>query len=346
MSITESSTTELRTSFEANELVDTQSIVLLTLPLFSEPDKQRFIQFVMKCLEMLNVSSFLGASKLPMMLKGISIQQNLKSEYSNLQLLIHVNKLYLGTCDRANNRTLEKSNNELFLHLSNIPSIERLHEIKEILRLESEVSDPELLRQHNESIRVEMTAAKERAAQELLLLEQKLDTKRSQLQDSIHAAEIDSLTQIYNRGAYDRRLQKSVKYCQRQGDLLSLIMLDLDYFKQVNDTLGHQAGDEVLKKMAKFMTQFTRKDVDHVCRMGGDEFAIIFFAQTDIASRAAEKILKSMDGKVSIGIALLRSEDTIESLIARTDEALYEAKERGRGQVVIDYELDHVRPTT
>ena len=123
-------------------------------------------------------------------------------------------------------------------------------------------------------------------------------------------------------------------------------MLDLDYFKQVNDTLGHQAGDEVLKNMALFMTQFTRKDVDHVCRMGGDEFAIIFFAQTDIASRAAEKILESMDGKVSIGIALLRSDDTVESLSARTDEALYEAKERGRGQIVIDYELESVRPLT
>ncbi|MCW8929485.1 MAG: GGDEF domain-containing protein [Gammaproteobacteria bacterium] len=330
------------TASEPNDSLGVKSMLLLKLPFFVEPDKQRFIQFVMKCLEMLNVSPFVGAAKLPAMLENISKTQGSEAEYSNLQLVLQANKLYLGTCDRVQNSSLNCTQDEFLLSLSEQPSEERIEEIREMLRLESEVSDPELLRQHNESIRLEMNAAKERAAQELLQLEQKLDAKRSQLQESIRAAEIDSLTQIYNRGAYDRRLEDGVKYCQRQGNPLSLIMLDLDYFKEVNDNLGHQAGDEVLKNMAKFMTQFTRKDVDHVCRMGGDEFAVICFAETEFAHRSAEKILQSMDNKVSIGIALLRADDTVESLISRTDEALYEAKERGRGQIVIDHELENV----
>ena len=165
-------------------------------------------------------------------------------------------------------------------------------------------------------------------------------------QDLEKSARLDALTGLHNRRHFDEVIKKECERAERYQRSTSLIMLDLDYFKQVNDTLGHQAGDEVLKNMAKFMIQFTRKDVDHVCRMGGDEFAIVFFAETDIARRAAEKILKSMDGKVSIGIGFLRADDTVETLIARTDESLYEAKERGRGQVVIDNELEKSREVT
>ncbi len=322
-----------------DNLSGAKAVVLLKLPFFKEADKQRFSTFVMKCLEMLNVSPFMGAARLPEILESLQFRSEKDNEFFNLQLVLAGKTLSLGLYRRSSDTVLNSIQNEFFIHLSELPSFEHIEKIKEDLSLQSEVSDPELLRQHNENIRKEMKAAKKRAAQELRQLEQKLDAKRSQLQDSIRTAEIDSLTQIYNRGAYDRRLSEGVKHCQRQGNVLSLIMLDLDYFKQVNDTLGHQAGDEILKKMAKHMTRFTRKDVDHVCRMGGDEFAIVFFAETDIARRAAEKILVEMDGKVSIGIALLKTDDTVESLIARTDEALYEAKERGRGQVVIDHEL-------
>jgi len=327
-----------------NDTPTSKTFILLSLPFFSEPDKQRFAQFVMKSLEMLHISSFAGASKLPSMLEKMMPEQIGDVQFSNLQLILVEHKLYIGLRDRSKEKTLKVRQDEFFIQLSDRPSTQLVEEIIDILRLESEVSDPELLRLHNESIRQELKIAKKRAADELLQLEKKLEVKRSQLQSSIRAAEIDSLTQIYNRGAYDRRLEEAIKHCQRQGNELSLIMLDLDYFKQVNDTQGHQAGDEILKKMAKYMTQYTRKDVDHVCRMGGDEFAIIFFSGTDIAQQAAHRILESMDGKVSIGIALLRPEDTVEGYIARTDEALYEAKERGRGQVVIDYELENKRP--
>ena len=294
-------------------------IALLTIPLLAEPDKQRFAQFVMKALDMFGSSLFLGAARLPDFLSLLEVDKDSDAgEHLTMQLSLQANTLYLNE------------------H----PSSELILQVTDVLRAESEVSDPELLRLHNERIKKEMATAQQRASQEFAELEEKLNKKRSELQDSIRAAEIDSLTQIYNRGAYDRRLTEAVNYCQRQGGLLSLILLDLDYFKQVNDTLGHQAGDQVLKNMAEYMQCYTRKAVDHVCRMGGDEFAIIFFSEALIARRSAEKILSAMDGKVSIGIAELTADDSTQSLIARADTALYEAKERGRGQVVLDSELN------
>ncbi len=318
-----------------------ESVSLLKIPLLAEPDKQRFAQFVMQALDMFGISLFSGAARLPGFLSQLEAGEGADScehltDHLTMQLSLLDNRLFLNVYS-CNEEQLQLS--ESFIHLNDIPSPEQIFKITEALRAESEVSDPELLRLHNERIQKEMAAAQQRASTELAELEEKLNKKRYELQESIRAAEIDSLTQIYNRGAYDRRLNEAVKYSQRQGGLLCLILLDLDYFKQVNDTFGHQAGDEVLKKMAGYMQRYTRKDVDHVCRMGGDEFAIVLFTEAAIARRSAEKILAAMDGKVSIGIAQLNAEDSVESLIARADEALYEAKERGRGQVVLDNEL-------
>ncbi len=324
-------------------MTDTSSepAVLLKIPVLAEPDKQRFAQFVMQALELFGISQFTGAACLPGFLSQLEQKDaSDDSRHVRLQLRLHHNRLFI---DAYASEEEQLHFSELLTVLNEPPSPEQIVNITETLRAKSEVSDPELLRLHNEHIKKEMAMAQQRAKAELAELEEKLDKKRSQLQESIRAAEIDSLTQIYNRGAYDRRLEEAVKYCQRQGGLLSLILLDLDYFKEVNDTLGHQAGDEVLKNMAHFMQQYTRKDVDHVCRMGGDEFAIIFFAEALIARRSAEKILAAMDGKVSIGIAQLTAEDGVESLIARADQALYAAKERGRGQVVTDRELDNAQ---
>lgn len=315
-----------------------EPIALLTIPLLAEPDKQRFAQFVMKALDMFGSSLFLGAARLPDFLSLLEVDKNSDAcEHLTMQLSFQANTLYLNVFS-CNEKQVQMS--EALVSLNEHPSSELILQVTDVLRAESEVSDPELLRLHNERIKKEMAIAQQRASQEFAELEEKLNKKRSELQDSIRAAEIDSLTQIYNRGAYDRRLTEAVNYCQRQDGLLSLILLDLDYFKQVNDTLGHQAGDQVLKNMAEYMQCYTRKAVDHVCRMGGDEFAIIFFSEALIARRSAEKILSAMDGKVSIGIAELTADDSTQSLIARADAALYEAKERGRGQVVLDSELN------
>jgi len=116
------------------------------------------------------------------------------------------------------------------------------------------------------------------------------------------------------------------------------MLLDLDYFKRVNDTHGHQYGDKYLKKMADAMRASVREHVDHACRMGGDEFAIILYSDMPIAKRVAYKILGMMDNTVSIGIAQLHGGESIESLIGRADAVLYKAKHCGRGQFIADEE--------
>ena len=192
-----------------------------------------------------------------------------------------------------------------------------------------------LLMLRNQQISIDLEHAKQRAAAEMAQLEEALEKKKSELMESIREAQTDSLTGLYNRGAYDSRLREAVLRCQRQSEPLCLILLDLDYFKQINDTHGHQYGDEYLKRMARAMRQAVREHVDHACRMGGDEFAIVLFSDIAIAERVSAKILELMENRVSIGIAPITADDTVNSFIARTDAALYEAKHRGRGRFVV-----------
>jgi len=126
-----------------------------------------------------------------------------------------------------------------------------------------------------------------------------------------------------------------VRRALRQDEPLTLLLLDLDHFKEINDRHGHQYGDAYLKRMAEAMRSAVRDDVDQCCRIGGDEFAILLYAGEGVAERVARRVLEAMDGRVSIGIAGLREGDTEERLVARADAALYEAKRRGRGQAVV-----------
>ncbi len=176
-------------------------------------------------------------------------------------------------------------------------------------------------------------------------------TERKRLEMELkHQARIDYLTGVNNRGHFmklaEAELSRSIRY-ERQ---LSLFMVDIDFFKQVNDTFGHHAGDTVLKKLAQVCREVLR-EVDIIGRVGGEEFAILL-PETDkeeantIAERlrvdlANAKVLLEAGGlplhfTVSIGIASLTSkDDNIDVLISHADKALYEAKETGRNKVCI-----------
>ena len=167
-------------------------------------------------------------------------------------------------------------------------------------------------------------------------LETLLEMKKTELNKSILAAQTDGLTGLYNRSGYDMRLREAFLRCKHQGEQLCLMLLDLDKFKEVNDTHGHQFGDEYLRKMAGAMRASIREHVDQACRMGGDEFAIVLYSDMAIARRVAAKILDLIENKASIGIAQMRENETIESLVGRADAALYQAKHQGRGRFVTD----------
>ncbi len=148
----------------------------------------------------------------------------------------------------------------------------------------------------------------------------------------------DPLTGLLNRRAFDDRLEQAFRHAVRQkGEPLSLLLIDLDNFKAINDELGHQAGDNHLVGTAKTISGIIREGVDLAFRFGGDEFAVMIFADHRIACEKARQILDDMEGKVSIGIATLDASSTHdldrEAFFRLADEALYEAKRQGRGRV-------------
>lgn len=164
-----------------------------------------------------------------------------------------------------------------------------------------------------------------------------------QFQDVAQAALRDPLTGVSNRAVLDQSLPREIGLARRNGMPLSLLMLDIDHFKNVNDTYGHSTGDVVIKEIARAISSAVR-DSDLVCRYGGEEFSVVLNnCQRDGAVMLAERLrcliseleCRDADGNIvrvttSIGIAGLTAEDDAGSLLNRADQALYTAKNNGR----------------
>jgi diguanylate cyclase (GGDEF)-like protein len=169
---------------------------------------------------------------------------------------------------------------------------------------------------------------------------QGLESANKQLR---HLATHDALTGLPNRVLMDDRISQCVVLAERQSHTFAVILLDLDRFKLVNDSLGHRAGDELLKVVAQRLKNVVR-DVDTVARLGGDEFVLIITPspEHDAARQVARRIIEAMQEPVriadvevhtspSIGIAFYPDDaTTIETLLAHADAAMYCAKQRGR----------------
>ncbi|MBW1863654.1 MAG: diguanylate cyclase, partial [Deltaproteobacteria bacterium] len=176
-------------------------------------------------------------------------------------------------------------------------------------------------------------------------------------QKILELAGTDALTGLLNRRALMERMEQEIERSMRENDLFSLILSDIDYFKKVNDTFGHQAGDLVLRKFSHQLTTVTRP-YDFVGRYGGEEFiaflpgAGVFQAET-IAERMRKRVeemtimLPDDSGPVritaSFGVAslLMKSGDTLDLIIKRADDALYRAKREGRNRVCVTSEEGH-----
>jgi diguanylate cyclase (GGDEF)-like protein len=155
----------------------------------------------------------------------------------------------------------------------------------------------------------------------------------------------DGLTGVHNRRYFEIFLEKEVMRSQRHNWRLSTIMIDIDHFKEYNDSYGHPAGDEALRQVAEDIQSGARRGVDVISRYGGEEFAVIL-PETDLdgAWVVAEKIRQSVEAdarfrrkvSVSLGIASLSGKRLSHAtLVERADRALYQAKEQGRNRAVI-----------
>ncbi len=156
-------------------------------------------------------------------------------------------------------------------------------------------------------------------------------------------AMVDRLTKVLNRYAIDKEIDYYIAVAQRHDMPFSLLMLDIDYFKKINDTYGHYIGDVVLKSTSKLLSKNIRK-IDKLGRWGGEEFIIILHATSQKrAAKKAQELRKLIENNLidkkykitaSIGVTSYRQDDTKSSLFARVDDALYRAKEEGRNCVV------------
>ena len=181
--------------------------------------------------------------------------------------------------------------------------------------------------------------------QELSNSQDILASQRRQIEELRTAVRRDGLTQLANRAYFDERLEEMIKLRRRNNDIFSLLLVDIDKFKEINDRFGHQAGDRIIKGVA-FNLRDALREPYVIARFGGDEFAILLFrSNVRSAAEVARKLCRFqqesrflLDGvnvsvTLSIGVAEAGVEDTAETIVKRADQALYRVKSEGRNGV-------------
>lgn len=166
-----------------------------------------------------------------------------------------------------------------------------------------------------------------------------------------HLAMIDPLTGVANRRQFEQQASAAIAQARRDGQSVTLAILDVDHFKRFNDRYGHLSGDNALKKVAQCLSGFARRPLDVVGRLGGEEFGILLHgAARDRLEAFLEEIIGGVSSlriphghtgterhvTASLGAAILHGRESLEDLYERADCALYEAKKAGRNRVRID----------
>ena len=216
--------------------------------------------------------------------------------------------------------------------------IQAAETIQEILKVKDYlVIEMQKVREHSHTLHDELE--KHRTATETL---------SKKLEESEARALVDALTNVLNRNAYNLKIGELVHEYKRYKEEWALLVLDIDHFKKFNDTYGHKTGDKVLKSVAATVSNSIRVS-DHIFRYGGEEFVVILSRiNKETTKTLSEKIRREVerdyfvDGDnelkvtMSIGAAIITPEDTEASLFERADKALYQAKQNGRNQTLLD----------
>lgn len=168
----------------------------------------------------------------------------------------------------------------------------------------------------------------------ILLIGFTINYYQSQLEKLVAS---DELTGIANRREFNERLERGVYRFHRYNIPLSLIIVDIDNFKMINDSKGHPYGDKILKYLASEIEENLRPD-DIFARLGGDEFAVLLELDLEGAEKAAERLKKmcsSEEVKLSLGVSAYRGEESSEEFVQRADKALYRSKQQGKDRISV-----------
>jgi diguanylate cyclase (GGDEF)-like protein len=200
-----------------------------------------------------------------------------------------------------------------------------------------------------DAVREAMGARRQREVEEIRLLGEHVRELREELSLARKQAEIDALTQLSNRAAFDAQLSSLVSLGVLLGASPWLMIVDLDHFKAINDNYGHPAGDEVLRQVSHALSRTFLRKQDVVCRYGGEEFAVLLLDTTrEQMTALAERLLDAvrqltvrhgpheMKVTLSAGLAALRPGEAASSWLGRADAAMYRAKHEGRD----DYRIE------
>ncbi len=208
-------------------------------------------------------------------------------------------------------------------------------------------------------VALQATTIHDDGAPRRLLIQVQDVTHRRRYEENLHyLATHDSLTGLHNRSSFAEQLETHAELVRRYGSDGALLLLDLDHFKYVNDTLGHQAGDQLIARVASLLAGRLR-DSDVLARLGGDEFAALLpRANAEQAQRVAEDLLTTLRAEriavpgasgramtASIGVAMFDAADALrgEDVLVNADIAMYDAKEGGRNQVALHVGGEHAQ---
>jgi len=236
---------------------------------------------------------------------------------------------------------VDVNGNELWFHSTISPVCEEGDSIDYLMVVSIETTKQNIARQELEQLNDE--------------LEDKIKRRTIELEKTnkllFHQSQTDFLTNLPNRLFFDRRIAENISTAKRNNDSLSLLMIDIDYFKKCNDKYGHLAGDFVLQKIAETIKNSLRRETDFVARFGGEEFIILLPNTNTISSLViAEKVRTNIESLViqydksnmtinltaSIGVASLKGNELNRSdLVKQVDTALYMAKNTGRNNCQI-----------
>lgn len=179
-------------------------------------------------------------------------------------------------------------------------------------------------------------------------IRQNLNVVKKQLNEVQSAARVDHLTQAFNRKTFDEYCTQYWKISQTSEQTVSMLLVDIDHFKKINDTFGHQVGDFVLQELVTTLKSIFHRESDLLARIGGEEFAILLpDHKAEHALKKAEEVLalvrkevyvhedRQIRFTVSIGVAELSKNETVEEWMKRADLALYHSKNNGRNRLTV-----------